>query len=51
MPQWKCGRLLERVKNKALDIIDTGADLKRWSGDARRRAVLEKTRVVASTPL
>ena len=25
----KCGRLLERVKDRALDIIDTGADLKR----------------------
>ena len=34
--QWKCGRLLERVKEKALEIIDTGADLKRWSGDIRR---------------
>jgi hypothetical protein len=42
--QWNCGRLLEQVKEKALHIIDTGADLKRWSGDAKRRAVLEKTR-------
>ena len=36
--QWKSGRLLERVKEKALEIIDTGADLKRWSGDIRRFA-------------
>ena len=48
--QWKCGRLLERVKAKALDIIDTGADLKRWSGDAKRRAVLEKTRAQLLSP-
>jgi len=34
--QWKSGRLLERVKEKALEIIDSGADLKRWSGDIRR---------------
>jgi hypothetical protein len=48
--QWKCGRLLERVKEKALHIIDTGADLKRWSGDAKRRAVLEKTRAQLLSP-
>jgi hypothetical protein len=48
--QWKCGRLLEQVKKKALDVIDTGADLKRWSGDAKRRAVLEKTRAQLLSP-
>jgi len=48
--QWKSGRLLERVKEKALEIIDSGADLKRWSGDARRRAVLEKTRAQLLSP-
>src|SRR5262249_21565361 len=48
--QWKCGRLLERVKEKALDIIDSGADLKRWSGNAGRRAVLEKTRAQLLSP-
>jgi hypothetical protein len=48
--QWKCGRLLEQVKAKALDIIDTGADLKRWSGDPKRRAVLEKTRAQLLSP-
>jgi hypothetical protein len=42
--QWKCGLLLQRVKEKALDIINTGANLKRWSADAKRRAVLKKTR-------
>ena len=48
--QWKCGRLLEQVKEKALHIIDSGADLKRWSGDAKRRAVLEKTRAQLLSP-
>jgi hypothetical protein len=48
--QWKCGRLLEQVKEKALHIIDSGADLKRWSGDSKRRAVLEKTRAQLLSP-
>jgi hypothetical protein len=50
LTQWKCGRLLERVKERALHIIDTGADLKRWSGDAKRRVVLEKTRAQLLSP-
>jgi hypothetical protein len=51
--QWKCGRLLEQVKTRALDIIDTDADLKRWStaDGRRRRAVLEKTRAQLLSPL
>jgi hypothetical protein len=48
--QWKCGRLLEQVKEKALHIVDSGADLKRWSGDTRGRAVLEKTRTQLLSP-
>jgi hypothetical protein len=48
--QWKLGRLLEPVKAKALAIIDGGTDLKRWSGDAKRRAVLEKTRALLLSP-
>jgi hypothetical protein len=28
--QWNTGRLLENVKQKAIEIIDLGSDLKRW---------------------
>jgi hypothetical protein len=46
--QWKCGRLQEDVKARALQVIDSGLDLARWSGNAKlvraREAVLAKTR-------
>src|SRR5690348_13952889 len=44
--QWACGRLEERVKDKAVEIIDNGSSLSRWSeaGDSKmlkqRQAVL-----------
>lgn len=28
--QWKCGRLLDSVKSKAVEIIDSQIDLRRW---------------------
>lgn len=28
--RWKCGRLEERVKERALQLIDSGSDLRRW---------------------
>lgn len=31
--QWKCGRLEERVKQKALSLLDAGEDLPRWEED------------------
>jgi hypothetical protein len=44
--QWRCGRLEERVKTRALEIIAAGSDLARWNGDTKsvrkRRAVLAK---------
>jgi hypothetical protein len=46
--QWKCGRLEERVKNRALEIIDARADLTRWEDESlkrRRNAALQKLRV------
>lgn len=46
--QWQCGRLEERVKQKAIEVIDSGADLIRWSDEPKlslkRRAVLDKLR-------
>src|SRR6516162_2497943 len=46
--QWTCGRLEERVKVKAIEIIDRGTDLDRWKHDAKllkqRQTVLLKLR-------
>jgi hypothetical protein len=53
--QWQCGRLEDRVKEKALEVIDNGADLRRWDGTPlvkKRSAVLERLReqIVAPQP-
>ncbi len=46
--QWQCGRLENRVKSRALEIIDSGTDLARWRDDPKqlknREAVLAKLR-------
>jgi hypothetical protein len=46
--QWKCGRLEERVKVKAIEIIDQGTNLERWKHDPKllkqRQTVLVKLR-------
>jgi hypothetical protein len=44
--QWKLGRLEERTKQMALQMIDNGIDLKRWDDAktlAKRNAILVKT--------
>lgn len=52
--QWKLGRLQEEVKNKALQIIDSGADLERWGEDTKlkkkREAVLLKLKEQLNSP-
>jgi len=52
--QWKIGRLEESVKAKALEIIEIGADLKRWEGDPswlkRRIKVLDQARDQINSP-
>jgi hypothetical protein len=52
--QSKCGRLEDRVKAQALNVIDTGADLVRWHQQprllARRRIVLERLRTQLAGP-
>lgn len=52
--QWKLGRLQEEVKDKALDIIDSGADLERWEEDPtlkkKREAVLFKLKEKLNSP-
>jgi hypothetical protein len=35
--QWKCGRLLPAVKKKAVDLIQSGADLERWETPSNRK--------------
>ena len=52
--QWKHGRLEPETLEHALQVIDSGSDLRRWesnAGDfAKRRAVLEKLRVQITSP-
>jgi hypothetical protein len=52
--QWKLGRLQEEVKNKALQIIDSGADLERWEEDPKLKkkheAVLLKLKEQLNSP-
>lgn len=52
--QWKLGRLQEEVKNKAIEIIDSGVDLERWEEDPKlmkkREAVLLKLKEQLHSP-
>ncbi|GKV70139.1 hypothetical protein NCCP2716_26370 [Sporosarcina sp. NCCP-2716] len=52
--QWKAGRLQEQVKNKAIEIIDSGADLERWEEEPKllkkRTTVLQKLKEQLSSP-
>jgi len=52
--QWKLGRIEPQVLERALEVIDSGSDLKRWEAGtadfAKRRAVLEKLRAQLILP-
>jgi hypothetical protein len=54
--QWACGRLEERVKANAVEIIDNGSSLSLWSEGAnskmlkQRQAALEKLRAQLHSP-
>ena len=52
--QWRCGRLEEEVKAKALEVIERGVDLARWSENPglllKRKAVLEKAKLQITSP-
>lgn len=52
--QWQLGRLEPRILERALAMIDSGSDLKRWDARspdyARRRTVLEKLRAQITSP-
>lgn len=54
--QWRCGRLEERVKAKAVQIIDSEADLDRWKevGNGpnirKRSGVLQRLRTRLTSP-
>lgn len=37
--QWKNGRLLEYVKQKAIEVIESGSDLKRWELEGDKKLV------------
>ncbi len=52
--QWKLGRLQENVKQEALQIIESGADLARWEEEPKlhkkREVVLNKLREQLHSP-
>lgn len=54
--QWRLGRLEERVRDRALQVIADGADLRRWEDETtnalarKRRAALEQLRQQLLTP-
>lgn len=51
--QWKCGRLEERVKREAIQVIDSGAALRPWKGSSQekqRSRVLDATRRLFDDP-
>ena len=52
--QWEIGRLVPQIRARALAVIDSGADLERWSDEpdllAQRRAVLEEIRQQLTRP-
>jgi hypothetical protein len=47
--QWSLGRLLDNVKEKALEIIENGQDLEKWKDDLKdynkRKTVLDKLKI------
>jgi hypothetical protein len=52
--QWKLGRLEPETLNRALQMIESGADLERWRRDRKcfraRQAVLEKFKTQITSP-
>ncbi len=50
--QWKLGRLLEDVRERAIQIIDSGEELRRWEGSyiKQRQKHLAKLRAQLLTP-
>jgi hypothetical protein len=52
--QWKCGRLEEKVKKRAIEIIEDGSDLRKWEDEPKslekRRQVLLKLREQLNSP-
>jgi len=51
--QWGCGRLEERVKAKALGVIEDGSALSEWRGgklERKRQVVLDATRKKLESP-
>jgi hypothetical protein len=53
--QWRCGRLESRVQQRALEVIGSGSDLRRWAEDPKlqkkRHAVLARLEEQLRSPL
>ena len=52
--QWKCGRLEQRVKDRAIQVIDDGTAMRPWKNsgalEKKRAVVLEKTKQLLKSP-
>jgi hypothetical protein len=49
--QWRCGRLLDAVKDRALRVIDAGADLELWTDSATPREIAKRREVLGELRL
>jgi hypothetical protein len=45
--QWKLGRLIDTVRDRALAIIDSGSNLRRWEQDSPRSVVTQRKKQLA----
>jgi len=53
LTQWKTGRLLDGIRDRAVDVIDSGVDLVRWQDSTalgKRKQALKKAREQLLTP-
>jgi len=53
LTQWKCGRLEERVKREAIQVIDSGTALRSWKSsrqEKQRAKILDATRRLLHDP-
>lgn len=46
LSQWNTGRLLENVKHKALDFIESGVDLERWNSQENQKNYKKRLKVL-----
>jgi hypothetical protein len=47
--QWRTGRTIEMVLRRAIEVIDSGSDLRRWEWDQQPRQAAARAKVLAKT--